>query len=454
MKYGLIAAAEHFASRAAHALEHHPKHVTALIAALMLGGGGGAFAVASATARPDPAALPVRQILETVQPAAIQPQLDALDAHPLQLFRSELTRATDTAESLLARLGVNDPAAAAFLRANPVFRTEVLGRVGRTVSVETSGAQALQKLGVRWVSDDSGRFNRFVAERGAQGQFTARVEAAPLVASLRMGSGTVRGSLFAATDAASIPDTVAQQLTEVFGTDIDFNRGLRSGDRFSLVYEVLEADGEPMRTGRIVSAEFVNGGRSHAALWYQEPGKKGGYFDFSGHSLERSFLASPVEVSRITSTFSMRFHPVLHTWKAHLGVDYGAPEGAAVRTIGDGMVMSVGEQNGYGNVIVVDHGKGETTLYAHLSRFDVQAGQKVSRGQRIGAVGQTGWATGPHLHFEFRENGEQRDPLTMAQQSQNTELSPQARANFEASARRLRAQLAAAASTTTVASRD
>ncbi|MES2938268.1 MAG: M23 family metallopeptidase [Pseudomonadota bacterium] len=454
MKHGLIAAAEHFASRAAHALEHHPRHVTALIAALMLGGGGGAFAVATATAQPDPATLPVRQILETVQPAAIQPQLDALDAHSLQLFRSELTRATDTAEALLARLGVNDPAAAAFLRANPVFRAEVLGRVGRTVSAETGEPLALHKLSVRWVSDDSGRFNRFVAERGAQGQFTVRVETAPLVASLRMGSGTIRGSLFAATDAASIPDAIALQLTEVFSGDIDFNRGLRTGDRFSLVYEVLEADGEPLRTGRIVSAEFLNKGRSYEAMWFQEPGRKGGYFDFGGHSLERAFLASPVEVTRITSTFSMRFHPLLHKWKAHLGVDYGAPEGAAVRTIGDGVVLSVGVQNGYGNVVVVDHGKGENTLYAHLSRIDVQAGQKIARGQRIGAVGQTGWATGPHLHFEFRENGEQRDPLAMARKSQYVELSAQARPEFEAAARGLRAQLAAAASTTTVALRD
>lgn len=453
MRHGLIAAAEHLASRAAHALEHHPRHVTAVIAALMLGGGGGAFAVASATSQPDPAAIPVRQVVEAVQPVAIQPQLEALDLHRMQLFRTEQTRASDSAESLLTRLGVNDPAAAAFLRANPVFRAEVLGRIGRAVSVEADEHQNLRKLSVRWVHDDSGRFARFVAERGEQGQFSARVEAAPLVASLRMGSGTVRGSLFGATDAAGIPDAIALQLTEVFAGDIDFSRGLRSGDRFSLVYEVLEADGEPMRTGRIVSAEFVNAGRSHHAMWFQEPGKSGGYFDFQGRSLERSYLASPVEVTRITSGFSMRFHPLMHRWQAHLGVDYSAPVGAAVRTVADGVVLSVGEQGGYGNVIVVDHGKGETTLYAHLSRMDVQAGQKVHKGQRIGAVGQTGWATGPHLHFEFRENGQHRDPLTVVRDNRGVELSPQARAEFERTARGLRAQLAAA-STVTVALRD
>ena len=127
--------------------------------------------------------------------------------------------------------------------------------------------------------------------------------------------------------------------------------------------------------------------------------------------MRRAFLASPMEFSRVTSGFAMRFHPILQTWRAHLGVDYGAPTGTPVRTVGDGVVEFAGVQNGYGNVVQVEHGNDRSTLYAHLSRIDVRKGQRVEQGQRIGAVGATGWATGPHLHFEFRVNGEHQDPL-------------------------------------------
>jgi murein DD-endopeptidase MepM/ murein hydrolase activator NlpD len=160
-----------------------------------------------------------------------------------------------------------------------------------------------------------------------------------------------------------------------------------------------------------------------------------------------------MEVTRITSGFSMRFHPIHHTWRAHTGVDYGAPTGAPVRTIGDGQVQFTGVQNGYGNVIEIDHGKGNTTLYAHLSRIDVQRGQFVQRGQRIGAVGSSGWATGPHLHFEFKEKGVQRDPLEVARRHvAPTELTAQARPQFDRIAQAMRTQLTVAASATMVAS--
>jgi murein DD-endopeptidase MepM/ murein hydrolase activator NlpD len=239
----------------------------------------------------------------------------------------------------------------------------------------------------------------------------------------------------------------------MFGGDIDFHRGLRVNDKFALVYETLEADGEPMRTGRVISAEFTNAGRKLDAMWFQEAGApRGGYFNFQGQSLERQFLASPMEVSRVTSGFAMRFHPILHTWRAHNGVDYGAPTGTPVRTIGDGKIEFAGSMNGFGNMVQIDHGKGDATVYAHLSRIDVRVGQLIGRGQRIGAVGSTGWATGPHLHFEFRQNGRQRDPLEMARQSQAPVLSAQSRPDFDRAARMLRNQLAAASSATLVAS--
>jgi murein DD-endopeptidase MepM/ murein hydrolase activator NlpD len=441
---GFMTAGEKLLARAAHALEHHPKHVTAILAALLLCGGGGAFAVASLG--PDASALPVRQILESVQPVAAQ--ADEPDLQGLKLFRSEVTRSTDTVEALLTRLGVDDLAAATFLRNEPNFRTVVLGRAGRTVTVEASDSQKLEKLTVRWAPDDSGSFQRLVIEQTGAGQFATRVESAPLTASTRLGSGAIRTSLFAAADDARIPEAIATQLTDIFSAEIDFHRALRKNDRFNIVYEALEADGEPLRTGRILSAEFVNAGTTHQAMWFEEPGQKGGYYTLDGRSLHHSFLASPMEFSRITSGFAMRFHPILQQWKAHLGVDYGAPTGTAVRTVADGVVEFAGVQNGFGNVILVQHGNNTETVYAHLSRINVRVGEKVEQGQHIGAVGATGWATGPHLHFEFRVNGIHQDPLLAARDNGAAPVSAAARPAFDRLSSVMRSQLAAAPSAT------
>ena len=448
-KNGLIAAGETLLARVAHALEHHPKHVTALVAALLLGGGGGAFAVASLG--PDPAALPVLQVLESVQPLPLAAQSEVLDLQRLKLFRSEVSRSSDTVDTLLSRLGVDDSAASTFLRNEPNYRAVVLGRAGRTVTVEASDSHQLDKLTVRWVTEDDGTFQRLVVERTPQGPFTSRVERAPLTASARLASGFIRTSLFAAADEARIPEAIATQLTDIFSAEIDFHSALRKDDRFSIVYEALEADGEPMRTGRILSAEFVNGGKTHQAIWFEEPGQKGGYYTLDGRSLQHSFLASPMEFSRVTSGFAMRFHPIHQTWRAHLGVDYGAPTGTPVRTVGDGVVQFAGVQSGFGNVVIVQHGTKGETVYAHLSRIDVRQGKTVTQGEKIGAVGATGWATGPHLHFEFRVNGIHQDPQLVAGENGSAPVSAASRPAFERLSRVMLSQLAAA-STSIVAS--
>jgi murein DD-endopeptidase MepM/ murein hydrolase activator NlpD len=442
LKQTWLTAGERLVARAAHALEHHPRQVTALVAALLLTGGGGAYAVASLG--PDPSLLPVHEVLENVQPLPLKEQADALDAHQFSLYTSDTVRAIDTAEVLLARLGVNDAAAAAFLRKDATARAQVLGARGRTINAEATPSHDLLRLTSRWANDDK-TFKRLVIERDKSGQFASRIETAPLVASERIGSGVIRTSLFGAVDDAGIPDAVSNQLVDIFSNQVDFRHGLRTGDRFAVVYQTLEADGEPMRTGRVLSAQFVNGGRTLEAVWFTQEGQ-GGYFDMNGQSLERAFLASPVAFTRITSNFSMRFHPIFHTWKRHEGVDFAAPMGTAVRALGDGKVEFAGWQNGYGNVIHVDHGKGETTVYAHLSHIGVRLNEAVTRGEIIGNVGMTGWATGPHLHFEFRENGQQRDPLQVARESKALQVSPQARASFTHLAQSMHAQLAVAAS--------
>ncbi len=443
MNNGLIATADLLLSRVARGIHKHPERVAAAVAAFMLCGAGGAFAVASLA--PDAADLPVYQTTEPVQTLPLDVQAEALTGHGFSLFRSEVTRSSDTAETLLKRMGIDDPVAAAFLRNDANARAALLGRAGRTVSAEAGDDHSLIRLSARWTPEDDGRFKRLVVEKSARG-LTSRIEDAPLVASSRLSGGVIRSSLFAATDDAKIPDAVAVQIAEMFSGDIDFHRALRKGDRFSVVYETLEADGEPLRTGRVLSAEFVNAGKTYQAMWFQEPGTKGGYYALDGTSTRRAYLSSPVEFSRVSSGFAMRFHPILNKWRAHLGVDYAAPTGTAVRTVGDGVVEFAGVQNGFGNVIFIKHASGHSTVYAHLSRIGVKRGQKVSQGDRIGAVGATGWATGPHLHFEFRVNGQHKDPMTIARRSEAVPVSAAARPAFDRLASSFRLQLSAAAS--------
>jgi murein DD-endopeptidase MepM/ murein hydrolase activator NlpD len=437
------------ATQALQLIKRHPKRLTALLAAVLLGGGGGAFAVASLA--PDISDVAVRDVVEVVEPATLAQQIEALDARALRLFRSDTIRATDTVEALFARLGLSDAAAAAFVRNDRDFRTQVMGRAGRLVSAEANAQHGLERLTARWTPDNDGEFRRLVIQRGPDGRFSTRIERAPLTASTRLGSGTIRSSLFAAVDDARLPDDVAVQVADILGGRVDFHRGLRKGDRFSVVYEALEADGEPMRTGRVLSVEFVNNGKSHTALWFQEASKKGGYYSLDGKSLQSAYLTSPMQFSRVTSGFAMRFHPIHQTWRAHLGVDYGAPVGTPVRTVGDGVVDFAGVQGGFGNVVIIRHNGSDTTVYAHLSRIDVRKGQGVSQGQRVGAVGATGWATGPHLHFEFRVNGRHQDPLTVARRSEGQPLTAESRPAFDRLAGATRVKLAAAASVATVA---
>ncbi len=424
-------------------VQRHPRRVTAAVAAVLVSGGGAAFAVASLG--PDAADLPVHQIFEAVETLPVDAQALALDTHSFNLFRSETTRSSDTPESLFQRLGIADAPAAAFLRRDAQSRQVLWGRAGRNISVEASDDHSMVRLSARW-SPSEGVFNRLVIEKTATG-FVSRVEADTLSKNTRLASGTIYSSLFAAADDARIPDAVATQLAEIFSGDIDFHRALRKGDRFAVVYETLEADGEPLRSGRVLSAEFVNNGKTYQAMWFQEPGAtKGGYYTLDGQSLRRAYLASPMEFSRVTSGFKMRFHPILNKWRAHNGVDYAAPTGTPVRTVGDGIVEFAGVQNGFGNVVFVKHRGNHTTVYAHLSRINVKRGERVEQGQNIGAVGSTGWATGPHLHFEFRVNGQFQDPMTIARQSEAVPVSPQARAQFDRQASGFRIELSAAGS--------
>jgi murein DD-endopeptidase MepM/ murein hydrolase activator NlpD len=167
----------------------------------------------------------------------------------------------------------------------------------------------------------------------------------------------------------------------------------------------------------VLAAEFINAGKPYQAVWYEDPDNKqvNGYYGFDGKSLKKAFLKSPVEFTRISSGFAMRVHPISGKWKKHEGIDFAAAMGTPIRAAADGVIDFAGVQNGYGNVVMIKHWSGYSTVYGHMSRFasGIRKGEKVNQGDVIGYVGMTGWATGPHLHYEFRVNNKPRNPLSI-----------------------------------------
>jgi murein DD-endopeptidase MepM/ murein hydrolase activator NlpD len=227
--------------------------------------------------------------------------------------------------------------------------------------------------------------------------------------------GVIETSLFEAGVAAGMADSVTMDMAYMFQWDIDFIQDVRVGDSFTVVYEELWRDGEKLRNGDIVAAEFINQGDVYRAARYRDPNGQSDYYTPDGRSVRKAFLRAPVEFTRISSNFNpSRRHPVLNTIRAHRGVDYAAPTGTPVIASGDGRVIARGVDGGYGNAVVLQHGGNVTTLYGHLSRFGSQRiGSRVKQGEVIGYVGRTGLATGPHLHYEYRVGGVHKNPRTV-----------------------------------------
>ncbi|WP_438463738.1 peptidoglycan DD-metalloendopeptidase family protein [Marinomonas sp. PE14-40] len=226
---------------------------------------------------------------------------------------------------------------------------------------------------------------------------------------------TISNSLFLDGLKAGISQSMLIEMANIFGWDIDFALDLRNGDTFSLLFEEKYLDGQSIGFGNILAAQFVNNGRVYQAIRY-ETNKGAHYYTPDGLSMRKTFLRTPVDFTRISSKFNPnRLHPIFKTTRPHRGVDYAASKGTPVKASGDGKVIFKGKQNGYGNVVILDHGRGYTTLYAHLNGFSrkIKRGGRVKQGQTIAFVGQTGYATGPHLHYEFRINGTHKNPVTV-----------------------------------------
>jgi murein DD-endopeptidase MepM/ murein hydrolase activator NlpD len=388
-----------------------------------------AFGIAPDT---DTHRVPVQTVIEQLDlPSASEP------ATAGAFWREEKIQRGDTISSLLERLDVSNEDISAFLRSSKDSKGIRQLVPGRSVRAKTSEDGEL--LSLRYLSSS----DSMLAVNKENGAFQTSDQPVPLELRTMMKSGEIRSSLFAATDAANIPDNIATQMADVFSSDIDFHQDLRKGDRFNVVYEVFYHNGEPVKTGRVLAAEFVNQGKAYRAVYFQDRDGRGGYYTPDGKNLRKAFLRSPLEFSRVTSGFTnARYHPVLKEWRAHKGVDYGAPIGTRVKATADGSVEFVGKQGGYGNLVVLKHQGQYSTVYGHLSGFakGLHKGSKVSQGDVIGFVGMTGLATGPHLHYEFKVAGVQRNPLSIAMPTAFP-IAAQYKPDFEKHAKQLAGRL-------------
>src|SRR5258706_9284380 len=364
-------------------------------AALGLVAAFGAVA-AFATIAPHEDATPLPPQALIVEPLALQAR--EVPAPP-QYVREEQFQRGDTLAGFLGRLGI-EPTLLGSLARTPALRAL---RPGVHVRAEVLADGTPKELSFLTGRDTLVR----IVPDGER--FRALEEQAPLETRVLMKASVIRSSLFAATDAAGIPDSIAMQLADVFGGDVDFYRDLRKGDRFTVVYELYHLGGRPVRAGRLLAAEFVNHGKTLRAVHFGS-----GYYGADGKNLRKAFLRSPLEFSRISSGFGMRMHPIQKSSRTHKGTDYAAPSGTRVRAVGDAVVEFAGVKGGYGNAVLLRHNRQDPTVYSHLIRIALLRGARVAPSSTIGYAGQTGWATGPHLHYEFRIAGEARNPLAIA----------------------------------------
>ena len=250
-----------------------------------------------------------------------------------------------------------------------------------------------------------------------QGELVAKEYKHNIETRVAHADGVIDSSLFMAANESGISEKLIMELAGIFGWDIDFALDIRKGDSFKVLYEEIYRNGEKIKDGDIVAAEFINDGEVYRAVRYTNPeNNRTEYYTPEGKSMRKEFLRTPVNFTRISSRFTTkRFHPVLQKFRSHKGVDYAAKRGTPIRAAGDGKVIFKGKKGGYGRVVIIQHGSKYTTLYAHLNSYNknIRVGKKVKQGQTIAYVGSSGLATGPHLHYEFRVNGVHRNPQTV-----------------------------------------
>ncbi len=375
-----------------------------------------------------------------IKPEALEHQMKALAAHGLELTREDEVRKNDSFESLLERLGVEDRDARQYLRKDARTAAILRNSAGQTALVRTDLEGRLLRLQLL------NKLDAWIVERTGEGQFTTRTARLGSEMRIEHRSVQVGRSFYGAMDEAGVPEAITEQVVTLFESDLDFRRQVSAGDIVRVIYENQLVGGRDIGAYKLMAVRFEAGQKTYEALYFEHPEtRKGNYYDAQGRSVKRGFLAEPLRYTRMSSGFTTyRLHPLFGDPRAHRGVDYAAPYGTPVRSVADGVVVSKGWSTGYGNTVEIKHNERYSTLYAHLSDYapKLVRGKNVNMGEVIGFVGTTGWATGPHLHYEFRVNGRHVDPSRIiAENPQVPSLSGSALKSFEVAATDLRGRL-------------
>jgi murein DD-endopeptidase MepM/ murein hydrolase activator NlpD len=378
----------------------------------------GLFAGAGALAVVQPPPTPI--VYQAQQRLALPDPFPAPMAESEAPFIAETQiRRGDTLAALLQRLRVQERGLQQFLVQNKDARSIYKLYPGRTVQAALDNVGNLIWLRYNHTpgtTEKDGYVSKWLeVSADGKGGFLASEHSTMADTHVRIAESEIKSSLFGAADEANIPDAITIQMTEILGSKIDFIQDLRRGDRFRVIYETYSHDGREIGVGKILALEFINKNKAYEAVWFAPEKSSGSYYDFDGKNLKGAFLRTALKFSRISSTFGMRKHPVHGGWRGHKGVDYAAASGTPIHATADGEVEFIGQQSGYGNTIILKHYGKYSTLYAHQTRFakGLKKGDSVKQGELIGYVGATGWATGPHLHYEFRVNNKQIDPLSV-----------------------------------------
>lgn len=354
-----------------------------------------------------------------------------------QDWHTVIVKRGDNLSSIFLRLGLGAQQLQNVLDLGPPAKTLTQLLPGQEIKLKIDGNEGLEEL-VYAMADKSLRI-----QRGALDQFQATIVNHPLETRENYAIGSIDSSLLQAGQDAGLSDTLTLNMAAMFGWDIDFAQDIRRGDSFVALYEEHYLDGEKLRDGAILAAEFINQGKTYRAVRFTHPNGTTSYYTPEGLSMRKAFLRTPVEFTRISSGFTLaRYHPILHRMRAHKGVDYAAPMGTPIKAASDGKIDFKGTKGGYGNTIILMHAGKHSTLYAHMSGFarGLKKGDAVRQGQTIGYLGKSGLATGPHLHYEFRVNGVHRDPLK-AMLPEAEPIPAEYRTAFNAEAERLAAQM-------------
>lgn len=364
------------------------------------------------------------------------PDTDAFRKEPT-IERVERVRAGDTVATIFERMSISARDLEAVIDSGPLGK--ILQRIHPDRELKFVLSQDRRLLKLSYAPD---RLETLEFDRSGDGFVANQISHVPSINTVYR-QATINQSLFGATQQIGLPDEVTLRLAQIFQWDIDFVLDLRKGDHFSMLIEERYVDGQFIGYGKILAAEFVNQGSRYRAVNYTDTNGDSGFYSEAGQSMRKAFLRAPVEFSRISSNFSAaRFHPIEKRVMPHRGIDYVAPTGTPVLASGDGRILKAMRTEPNGNFIVIQHNDDIQTKYLHLSKFGagVTSGSRVRQGQIIGYVGSTGWATAPHLHYEFLVGGVHQNPRTVPLPKADP-IAPRERARFDSLTAPLLAQL-------------